>query len=509
VPGANEGAKENDRTALAQEWRRLEREREQLLRERRWLDAVWDGLAGLGVFMKDQRRGFVRPNNYWRHWGYTEADMRGDAWMDKLHPADRGRIDEELAEIARRREDAYTLEYRIFTAAGEQRDVVTKGIVLERGEEGETTSLVAMDMDVTALREAERQASAAHADAQQRADEAETLRTIGAVIASSLDVEHATRLVLEQIRHVIPYECASVQLVQEHRAIQVMGLQYSAVDDVDTGVVRETLPVEVGTPQLEVLRSGKPLRVGDLEETFPAHFAARHPGYRSWLGVPLAVKGDIFGLLVIEVTEREFFTNRHVRLAMNLVDYVAVAIHNARAYGEMREQAATDPLTGLRSRRWFFEHAEKLIGQAQRYGTDLSLLISDIDHFKRVNDDFGHLVGDRALRALASMFMQEMRTADAVCRYGGEEFAVLLPHTDIADAAAIAERLRMRAGELRVDGCDRPLSISLGVAGLEALSRHEFSREGVTITIDRLIAEADEALYRAKDEGRNRVVQAD
>ena len=502
---------ENDRAALAREWKRLEQEREQLLQDRRRLEAMWDGLATLGVFMKDYEQGYDRANNYWREWGFTEEEMRGDNWMEKLHPADRAHVEEELAAIARSQDDTYFLEYRIFTAAGEARDVVTKGVILRRQEDGTPTSLVAMDIDVTALREAQRRASAAHAEAQTRADEAETLRTIGAVIASSLDVEHATRLVLEQIRHVIPYERASVQFLRTPHAVEIMGLQHATLEALDTTLIRETAPIDENAPQLQVVQNGKPLRVSDLEEEFPDYYAVQPRPSHSWLGVPVAGKGEIIGLLVIEVSARDFFSNRHLRLAMNLVDYVAVALQNARAYSEMQEQAATDPLTGLRTRRWFFDHAEKLFSQATRYGTDLSILISDVDHFKRVNDDHGHLTGDRALRALASLFLQEMRTADAVCRYGGEEFAVLLPHTSLQDAVAIAERLRRRASEVTVEGTNWKLSISVGVTSLreatgldaEGLEQHDTDP---SMGLNRLIAEADEALYRAKHGGRDRVV---
>jgi diguanylate cyclase (GGDEF)-like protein len=232
---------------------------------------------------------------------------------------------------------------------------------------------------------------------------------------------------------------------------------------------------------------------------FPAHFASQKRMSHSWLGVPLSVKGQVIGLLVLEAQGPNFFAMKHLRLAMNLVDYIAVAIQNAKAYSEVQEQAATDPLTGFRTRRWFFEHGDKLMSQSQRYDTPLAVLISDLDHFKRINDEYGHLKGDRVLRSLALIFLQEMRKADAVCRYGGEEFAVLLPQTDLTSAMAIAERLRRRAAEVTVEDTDAALSVSIGVATV---------RETNSRSLTDLIAAADEALYRAKHEGRNRVCAA-
>jgi diguanylate cyclase (GGDEF)-like protein/PAS domain S-box-containing protein len=490
---------QESREALAREWARLEEERAQLERERRRVNTVWDGLARLGVFLKDFESGLDRPNNYWQQWGFTREEMRYDGWISKLHPDDRARVQREVDELIRTSDDVYSVEYRILTASGDQRDVLTKGIVNSRYDDGRPRSIIAMDIDVTDLRNAERKVTEAREEAQQRAEEAETLRTIGAVIASALDLEHASSLVLEQIRHVVPYETASVQLVRQGQAIEVVGLRYSSTESIDTVQIREYLPLNADSPQAKVVENGKPLRIEDMAVEFPAHFVSQKRLNHSWLGVPLAIKGEIIGLLALEVQAPAFFTTRHLRLAMNLVDYIAVAIQNAKAYNAVQEQAATDPLTGLRTRRWFFEHGDALISQALRYDTPLAILITDVDHFKRINDQYGHLNGDRVLRALASIFLQEMRSADAICRYGGEEFAVLLPQTDMESAVAIAERLRRRASEVTVEKTGTSLSVSIGVT----TAHHRGAR-----TLTDLIAGADEALYRAKQEGRNRVCKA-
>ncbi|MFW5729367.1 MAG: diguanylate cyclase [Spirochaetota bacterium] len=490
---------QESREALAREWAGLEQERARLDRESGWIERFWDGLASLGVFVKDFEDGFDRPNHYWRQWGFSPEEMRYDGWISKLHPDDQERVRRQVAELSRSTESIYSLEYRILTASGDQRDVVTKGFVTSRYDDGRPKSVIAMDIDVTELRNAERTVAKAREEAQQRAEEAETLRTIGAVIASALDTEHAMSLVLEQIRHVVPYETASVQLVRQGQALEVVGLHYSSTTSIDTVQIREYLPINSDSPQAKVVENGKPLRVEDVAVEFAGYFALQKRLNHSWLGVPLAVKGEIIGLLALEVQEPAFFTMRHLRLAMNLVDYVAVAIQNAEAYNTVQEQAVTDPLTGLRTRRWFFEHGDKLLSQSLRYDTPLAILMTDLDHFKRINDQHGHLIGDRVLRALASIFLQEMRSADAICRYGGEEFAVLLPQTDLESGVAIAERLRRRALEVTVEETGTPLSVSIGVAT---------ARQGGARTLVDLIAVADEALYRAKHEGRNRVCRA-
>jgi diguanylate cyclase (GGDEF)-like protein len=157
-----------------------------------------------------------------------------------------------------------------------------------------------------------------------------------------------------------------------------------------------------------------------------------------------------------------------------------------------------DELTGLYNRRHFIELAEAEVARARRTGTPLSLAMLDIDHFKAVNDVFGHPVGDLALRELARAMRETLRTSDVPARIGGEEFVVLLTDTALEGAVAVTERLRERVGRAEVKaGGDRVarFTVSGGVAELALGER-----------LDGLLARADEALYRAKEEGRNRTI---
>jgi two-component system chemotaxis response regulator CheY len=173
----------------------------------------------------------------------------------------------------------------------------------------------------------------------------------------------------------------------------------------------------------------------------------------------------------------------------------------SQALGRMEELATHDPVTGLLNRRALYSHAEAELNRSQRYGKPLSFVMLDIDHFKAVNDQYGHLVGDQALRVVADTLAHNKRPYDWAGRWGGEEFLLVLPSTDLEEAEVVSERLRVSLTEADVplpDGSALHLKASLGVASssLDPTAAH---------TLDSLVHQADEALFRAKREGRNRV----
>jgi diguanylate cyclase (GGDEF)-like protein len=173
-------------------------------------------------------------------------------------------------------------------------------------------------------------------------------------------------------------------------------------------------------------------------------------------------------------------------------------LQEARESAEL--QARTDELTGIRNRRAFYEMGGLAVAQARRYGDSLALISLDIDHFKTVNDTWGHAAGDETLRTVARIIQQTVRTTDIAGRTGGEELAILLPRASLEQAAAMAERLRvtMENAVVSQGGRDLRFTASFGVA--------EHGPEADTLEL--LLAQADKALYEAKAGGRNRVVSS-
>jgi two-component system cell cycle response regulator len=165
----------------------------------------------------------------------------------------------------------------------------------------------------------------------------------------------------------------------------------------------------------------------------------------------------------------------------------------------LHEQATTDPLTGIKNRRAFFEIGVGLFSLARRHANELSLIVLDIDHFKHINDTYGHLVGDEALIGVTKTLATLMRTEDLLARIGGEEFAILLPDTSRLGAAVLAERIRQAVEKTRIEvnGHGIALTVSLGIASHGVDGRD---------SLEQIVNVADKRLYKAKQTGRNRVI---
>ena len=183
---------------------------------------------------------------------------------------------------------------------------------------------------------------------------------------------------------------------------------------------------------------------------------------------------------------------RDLELLKLLVDQMAMAVQNARDYRERLEQAVRDPLTGIYNRRYFFEALEKEVQRARRYGSPMSLVLFDVDDFKRVNDTLGHAAGDDVLRGIAREIEGQLRPTDSCARIGGEEFALLLPETEELDALIVAERIRAAVSRARIlEGHKVTLSGGVGSSPAHALDR------------EALVKRIDDALYWAKRNGKD------
>ena len=214
--------------------------------------------------------------------------------------------------------------------------------------------------------------------------------------------------------------------------------------------------------------------------------------------LPLISFGEALGVLVLDSAKPGAFDDGDVQALQAVADICGNAIQNARHFERARNLANIDGLTGIYNRRYFEQRILEEIERSSRYNGSLALIMLDIDGFKKLNDEFGHLLGDEVLRQVSNIFTQHLRKVDVVCRYGGEEFAILVPETSGANATAVAEKIRRIVETWHFPGVPRPVTVSAGVA--------EFPTDGRTR--DELMKAADAALYAAKQQGRNCTVAA-
>ena len=370
---------------------------------------------------------------------------------------------------------------------------------------GGRTLLHSIVHDVSARKQAET------AESEQRVL-AEALRDAAAALNSSLHFEDVLDRILENVGRVVPADSIGVLLLDaEQKVAREVRLH-------DTREAGPGKPLEVSefpiadTRNLrEIMASGSPLIIPDTAEYADWVLSATNTWFRSNLTVPILLKGFITGFLSLNSSMLGRFTPADARCMQAFADQAAVAIENARLYEETHARAVTDPLTGVFNRHGLLQFGEQEVARALRFERPLALLMADLDHFKSVNDTYGHAMGDRVLAALVKCCQANLRKVDLLARYGGEEFVFLLPETDMERALQVAERLREAVEalavplvvndddqEIVVEGIVIKTTLSLGAAAL---------RPGM-LSLNDLILRADSALYQAKESGRNRVTAA-
>ncbi len=218
-------------------------------------------------------------------------------------------------------------------------------------------------------------------------------------------------------------------------------------------------------------------------------------GTKSVLTAGLISEGKLVGLLMLhQCTKIRKWSSKELDFARSIADHIAIAITQAKLFAQVKHQAITDGMTGLYNHVYFKNRLSEELKVAQRKGTHLSIIMIDLDKLKQINDNFGHPIGDAAIRQVSSILKTILRSGDSAARYGGEEFSVILPETTLLEAALIADRLCSQIRSQLVPGLGN-ISASLGVACYPKQA----------LSLEDLVDKADKALYVAKNSGRDRV----
>ena len=201
-------------------------------------------------------------------------------------------------------------------------------------------------------------------------------------------------------------------------------------------------------------------------------------------------------IVTLAADDPDLYSDYETEVAFTFCNQAGVALANARLFREIERMATIDVLTGAYNRRQFFASASKQLEHARRLSHPLSVIMTDVDHFKKFNDNFGHATGDEVLRHVSALCTTAVGEQGTLGRYGGEEFAVCLPRMDLEQATEVAEKIRSVVESSVVEDQGRQLSVTLSLGVAQLLPGE---------SLDDVLGRADEALYEAKEKGRNRV----
>lgn len=320
--------------------------------------------------------------------------------------------------------------------------------------------------------------------------------------------DEAVRVTLKTVQKVAPARAAAfveVVKVSGRERMVVRGAVGEGADVFSSSDVteREGVPLDAETWVGRAIAQGTllphtPLAQAGVRRGVLTPSDQRAEGFGDVRAMPLFAQGERIGALVVASPSNVRFTRSHLDSVGVVADLAGVAFAGAGYYETLEKAATTDGLTGLFNRRTLNERFHDAVARAERTGNPLSVILGDVDHFKSVNDTYGHQVGDDVLVGVARTLLRCARVTDIVARYGGEEFCLVCEHTDASGATHLAERIRRSIASLRFDTDLGPLEVTSSF-GVSALGDHGDDLETV-------LKSADEALYRAKEKGRNRVV---
>ncbi len=324
------------------------------------------------------------------------------------------------------------------------------------------------------------------------------LADITSVLVSEGAPEQVLAAVADSLRELVPYDALTIHRVAPPRRLVPALVRVQSPEGSKEGPHVEDGPIPLGTGILgTVAETGVAELIVNKVDDPRARPSEGRPEAEAQAAivVPLVARDERTGVLALYRAGTDAgFENAELTLATRFAAIAALAIDNAVIRARLADEVITDHLTGLHNHRYFHERLGEEMRRVHRTHLPLGLLIADIDDFKRTNDRFGHLEGDRVLQTIGSVFREVIREEDVVSRIGGEEFAILLPITSSDDAMGVAERIRA-AMQTRVFVEDEAVTVSVGVAGAP----------GDGASPRELFAAADAALRRAKKDGKNRV----
>jgi diguanylate cyclase (GGDEF)-like protein len=335
------------------------------------------------------------------------------------------------------------------------------------------------------------------ADNKRHLQELSIFHDVAKALTSSLNLDSVLQTIMEKMAEYFRPDTWSLLMVDEEKDELYFAI---AIGDASEALKSVRLKVGEGIAGW-VAKHGEPLLVPDVYND--PRFAKRIDEMTKWqtrsiICIPLTSRHKVLGVIQLINVDMKWFGDNELLLLQALADYAAIAIDNARAVEKIQELTITDDCTGLYNARHLYKTLEAEVYRSARFGYEFSVLFLDLDHFKRVNDTYGHLVGSKLLGEIGYAIKAHLRLIDFAFRYGGDEFVVLLPQTSKEPALIVARRLRdmfRTSTFLKDSGLNLNVRVSMGVATYpeDAKNAHE------------IIRQADEMMYTVKNTTRDNV----
>jgi diguanylate cyclase (GGDEF)-like protein/PAS domain S-box-containing protein len=446
-------------------------------------DAVWDWDLRLNQIWWGE--GLQKITHFSADMGQTDPEWR----VERIHPEDRAKVNRAIAQALEGGMDFWSKEYRLQRKDGTYAAIMDRGYIL-RDDAGQAHRMIGAMMDIT-----------------ERKQDEETIRSQNEMLSSL----HQITLDLLRFRE-------NDQLLD---ALVELSARFLDASYVEIMLVEGEELVVKATSLNQSRLIGQRMARGDALLSWAA-FDTREPAvlsdYATWphrraiyaefmphavADFPILNDDQCLGVLALGRDKPDYeFTIDQIQYGRLFANLTALVLNNAQLREALREQSIRDPLTGLYNRRYLEEMLSQQLSRVTRRLHPLGMIMIDIDHFKRFNDTYGHATGDGVLRGLARFLQRHIRGGDIACRYGGEEFLLIMPDTSLEVAQQRAEAVWRGVRRLRWPNSHQSqegITLSVGVAGYPVHGR----------TMESLLHAADTALYQAKREGRDRVVVAE
>ena len=455
-------------------------------------DAVWDW--------------DLQTNQIW--WGEglqkifhypSTTDQSSAEWrLDHIHPEDRAKVNRVIGQALEGGMEFWSKEYRFQRKDGTYADIMDRGYIL-REDTGKANRMIGAMMDITerkymetTLLQANEQMGKFLNELQRRNSEIVLLNEMSHRLQACQAAEEAYGIVSNLSSQLFPGTTGALYLFHPSRtSVSVVASWGELPAAEQTFAPTDCWGLRHGrTHPLSEDRAGLPC--SHLSEPLPAVSYC----------LPMQVQGVPLGVLNVRSQHKENLGDAKLQLAYTVVEQTGMALSNLNLRAALREQSIRDPLTGLYNRRYMEEALKQHLSRVTRHLHPLGVMMIDIDHFKGFNDLYGHRAGDALLHELGKFLQKHIRAEDVACRYGGEEFLLIMPDTLQETALRRAEQLQQEVRALRVESAGQShaeITLSVGVAIYPVHGS----------TIETLLRAADSALYRAKQEGRDQVIVAE